>query len=450
MLPRLDEVGVDLTALGFAVSVSIVAAVIFGLAPALQVSRVQLVEGLRQGGKGTALGARAGWVRSAFVVAEIALAMVLVVGAGLLGRSLIALADVNLGFVADRLVVLRTVVPVAGREEAPRATAFYRDLLPEIHRIPGVVAAAGVTGLPTAVRSNGGYWIEGGPGPEQTGVRAPQAIFTVVTPDYFRTMRIPLTRGRDFAERDRLDAPIVNEALVRTSFPNGDALGRRIQCGLDSLEFMTIVGVVGDVRTAGPSRPAQPEIYMAFEQHPGPATALNLVARTAAADPLALGATLARRVRERNPDVPVKIDTMEGTLATAAAVPRFRTLLIGAFAVVALLLALAGVYGVMTYMVNQRLSEIGLRVALGASPRDVLALVVGYGARLTALGLTVGAALSLAGSRLLTGLLFGVTARDPSTLVGVALAVAVAALTACYIPGRRALRVDPAIALRAE
>lgn len=452
-LPRVDEVGVDVTALAFALGISLAASVIFGLAPALQVSRVQLVEGLRLGGKGSAAGARRGWTRNAFVVAEVALAVVLVVSAGLLGRSLIALAEVDLGFAADKLVVLRTSVPVAGREDAPRATAFYRGLLPDIRSTPGVVAAAGVFSLPTAVRSDGGYWLEGGPGPEQTGVRAPQAIFNVVTPDYFRAMRIPIVRGRDFTDADLFDAPfvaVVNEAFVRATFPDRDPIGHRIMWGLDTPAYMRIVGVVGDVRTRGPARPVQPEIYAAADQHPGPSTMLNVVARTEAMDPLALGNTLARIIRERNADVPVKIDTMEGTLAAATATPRFRTFLLVVFAAVALLLAVAGVYGVMAYTVSQRVSEIGIRVALGATPGEILRMIVGHGAKLAASGLVIGIALALGTSQLLQGLLFGVTARDPMILAGVTVIVAAAALGACYVPGRRALRVEPSIALRAE
>ena len=452
-LPRVDEVGVDVTALAFALGISLAASVIFGLAPALQVSRVQLVEGLRQGGKGSSSGARRGWTRHAFVVAEVALAVVLVVGAGLLGRSLIALAEVDLGFRVDRLVVVRTSVPVAGRDDAPRATAFYRGLLPEIRSTPGVVAAAGVFSLPTAVRSDGGYWIEGGPGPQETGVRAPQAIFNVVTPDYFRTMRIPIVRGRDFTDADVFDAPfvaVVNEAFVRATFPDREAIGHRIMWGLDTPAYMRIVGVVGDVRTRGPARPVQPEIYAAADQHPGPATALTIVARTDAMDPLAAGSTLARLIRQRNPDVPAKIDTMEGTLATATATPRFRTFLLVVFAAVALLLAVAGVYGVMAYTVSQRVPEIGIRVALGATPGEILRMIVGQGAKLAAGGLVLGIALALATTRLMQGLLFGVTARDPLILSGVTVVVAAAALGACYIPGRRALRVEPMTALRAE
>lgn len=406
-----------------------------------------------QGGKGSALGVRGGWARKAFVVTEIALAVALVMGAGLLGRSLIALASVDMGFERDRLVVLRTTVPVAGRPDFPRAIAAYRTLLSELRALPGVTSVSAVTSLPTVVRSNGGYWIEGGPGPEVLGMKSPQAVFNVIAPDYFQTLKVPLARGRDFNDGDRLDAPwvaVVNEQLAKDAFPGVDPIGRTIRCGLDSLEPMTIVGIVHDIRTRGPGRPVQAEIFMPYEQHQGPATSLNIVMRADAADPLALGATAARHIRERNPDVPVRVETMATTMESATATPRFRTVLLVTFAVVALVLAIAGVYGVMAYTVNQRVPEIGLRVALGASPGDVMSLVLRDGALLVVLGLAAGAALSYAGARFISGMLFGVSARDPLVFVGVSLLVALAAFGACLIPGRRALRVDPLIALRAE
>jgi putative ABC transport system permease protein len=452
-LPRLDEVSVDLTALGFALAISLACSVIFGLAPAWHVSRVDLADGIRQGGKGSSLGPRAGWARQAFVVSEVALAVALVMGAGLLGRSLVALAKVDMGFNQDRLVVLHTVVPVAGRDDFPRAMTVYRTLLTELRSLPGVISAGAVTSLPTIVRSSGGYWIQGGPGPDVVGMRAPQALFTVVTPDYFRTLQVPIVRGRDFADADRIDAPLVamiNEQLAKDAFPGVDPIGRTIQSGLDNLAPMTIVGIVRDIRTRGPARPVQAEIYMPYEQHQGPATALNIVLRTDVGEPSALGATAARHIRERNPDVPVRVESMETTMAGATAAPRFRTMLLVAFAAVALLLAVAGVYGVMAYTVNQRVPEIGLRVALGASPGDVLGLVLKDGGRLVAIGLLAGGALSFAGARFLNGLLFGVSATDPLVLAGVSLLVALAALGACYVPGRRALGVDPLLALRAE
>jgi predicted permease len=452
-LPRLDEIRVDGTVLTFALLVALAASVIFGLAPALQASRVQLVDGLRQSGKGASVGGRGGWARNAFVVSEIALAVVLVFGAALLGRSLLALAAVDMGFATERLLVLRTTVPIRGMNDAPRATAFYRDLLSDVRAVPGVDAIGGVTTLPTAIRSNGSYAIEGRSTIQTIGVNGPQALFTVVTPDYFRTLRVPVVTGRDFKDGDTRDAPfvaIVNQSLARAAFPGEDPIGRRIQCGLDSLEFMTIVGVVADIRTAGPSRPAQQELYMPFEQHPGPASALNLVARTQSTDPLALADTISRKIRARNPDVPVKTSTMEGTLELAAATPRFRTFLLIVFASVALLLAVAGVYGVMAYTVSQRLPELGVRVALGASPRRIMRLIAAQGAALAAAGLAIGLVLSLITGRLIEGLLFDVKSSDPLLLAIVCVTIALATLAACIVPGRRAVRVDPMIALRAE
>ena len=452
-LPRLDEVTVDLPVLVFALAVSMAASLLFGLAPAWHVARVDLADGLRQGGKGSALGARGALARKAFVVTEIALAVALVVGAALFGRSLIELARVDMGFERDRLVVLRTVVPVSGRDQFPRAMTVYRTLLSELRGLPGVVSAGAVTSLPTLIRSNGGYWIQGGPGPEVLGIKSPQALFTVVTPEYFRTLQVPVVRGRDFTDGDRIDAPfvtIVNEQLAKDAFPDVDPIGRTIRTGLDTLEPMTIVGIVKNIRTRGPGRPVQAEIYMPYEQHQGPATALNIVMRTSSDDPLALGATAARLIRTRNPEVPVRVETMEMTMAGATATPRFRTVLLVTFAVVALLLALAGVYGVMAYIVNQRVPEIGLRVALGASPLDVLRLVLRDGALLVGLGLLAGAGLSIAASRFISGLLFGVTATDPLVFAAVSALVALAALGACLVPSRRALSVDPLVALRAE
>jgi putative ABC transport system permease protein len=452
-LPRLDEVAVDLAALGFALLISVLASFVFGLAPAWHVSRVDLADGLRQGGKGSALGQRGGWARQAFVVVEIALAVTLVMGAGLLGRSLMALARVDMGFASEHLAVLRTTVPVSGADDFPRATAVYRGLLDDVRALPGVAAAGASSTVPSLPRSNGGYWVEGAPGPDALGIASPQALFTVITPGYFGALGIPVVRGRDFGEGDRRDAPmvaVVNEQLVKDAFPGVEPIGRTIRAGLDSLAPMTIVGVVKDIRTRGPARPVQAEIYFPYEQHPGPATALNLVVRSAAGDPLAAGAAAARVIRARRSDMPVRLEAMTTTLAAATATPRFRTALLVAFAVVALVLAVAGVYGVMSYTVGQRIPEIGLRVALGATPGDVLGMILKDGGLLIAAGLALGTVLTLAGSRALSGLLFGNSSRDPLTFAAVAGLVAAAALAACLVPGRRALRVDPLQSLRAD
>jgi putative ABC transport system permease protein len=450
-LPRLDEIHVDAAALLFAIAIALAASLLFGLAPALQASDLQLVDGLRQGGKGTSIGGRGGLARSAFVVVEIALAVVLVTGAGLLGRSLAALAAVDMGFTPEQLLVLRTSVPVRDRADAPRAVAFYRDLLPQLRALPGITALAAVRSPPTIVNSNGAYRLEGDNDPFT--VNSPQALFNVVTPGYFQTLGVPVRRGREVADGDTYDAPpvaVINEALARASFPGQDPIGRRIQCGLDRPDFMTIVGVVGDLRARGPARPPLPEIYMPFAQHPNYATAMTIVARTSARDPRALADTIRRKIGERNPDVPLGVSTMEETIALATSGSRFQTFLLVVFAGIALILALAGVYGVMAYTVSQRIPELGVRIALGASPHDIRGLVLGDGARLAAVGLAAGLALALLSGRILQGLLFGITPRDPVVLTLVTVAVAAATLAACYVPVRRAVGVDPMVALRAE
>ena len=451
--PRVADVRVDSMVLVFALSVALVASFLFGLAPALHVSKVRLTEGLRQGGKGSSTGARTGIARSVLVVAEIALAVVLVVGAGILIRSLVALTTVDMGFDSKRLMVLTTAVPVSDFKEASKATDLYRELLADVRQIPGVESAAGVRSIPSRIRSAGAYSVEGRVAFTESPSSAPQAVLNVVTPTFFETLRVPMRKGRDFNDSDRRGAPmvaIINEALAREAFPGEDPLGRRLQCGLDSPEFMTIVGVVSDIRTGGPASPLQSEIFMPYEQHPGPSTSLNIMVRSSMDNPMSLVETIRRKVTALNPDVPVKAATMEGTLGEATGRERFQTFLLGAFAAIALFLALAGIYGVMTYTVNQRVPELGVRIALGATPRNILGLIVGHGARLALIGLVLGIVLALLSGRLLEGLLFGVTARDPLSLVGVSVLVAVATLAACYIPGRRAVRVDPMTALRAE
>ena len=294
--------------------------------------------------------------------------------------------------------------------------------------------------LLVAVRSAAAGLAGAGIGPgDRVGVRIPSG-----TAELYTAILGVLVIQRVRVRRQSL------ETLARAHFGDADPIGRRIQCGLDSLDFMTIVGVTADVRTSGPALPATPEIYMPFEQHPGPATSMNIVARSSRDNPLALAETIRRRIATRNADVPVKAFTMEGTLDTASETPRFRTVLLVAFAVVALVLAVAGIYGVMSYTVTQRIPELGVRIALGAAPSSILLLVLRQGAALAATGVAVGLALSLIAGRFMEGLLFGVDADDPLILGAMTLAVADASLAACLIPGRRAVRVDPMVALRAE
>jgi predicted permease len=452
-LPRAAEIAVDWRVAAFALGASIAAAVIFGVAPALQASRVDLNAVLRQGGRGEVGGGSGALLRNALVVVEIAFAVALVVGASLLIRSFETLARVDLGFRQDHLLVAESTVPSNNLASARAAMRFYATVLDKLTAVPGVRSAAAVRGLPaTAIHASGGYWLEGGPGPDAGIVAAPQAMFTVVTPDYFKTMGVPVLRGREFSARDAYDAPrvaIINEALARQSFPNADPIGHRIEAGLDSPEFMTIVGVVGNVRQRDPARPPSPELYYPFEQHPGAATSMRIVARTAV-EPAAIAARLREIARAENSQVPLRIGTMDDTMSTAVATPRFRTLLVGVFAALAFVLAMAGVYGVMAYAVSRRRAEIGVRMALGAASTDVLRLVLRDALRLALAGIVLGCGLAFAVAQGLRGMLFGVQPADPFVFVAVPIALLLTAVLASAVPARRAAAIDPMLALRAD
>jgi predicted permease len=277
-------------------------------------------------------------------------------------------------------------------------------------------------------------------------------VLSIVAPGTFAALGIPLKSGRDFSDSDTLDRPfvaVVNEALVRKSFPNQNALGRTIFCPFDSFKSMTIIGVVGDVRQRGPELEPMPECYMTYGQHAFNGATLSVVARTVG-DPNGLTETLRRLARERSPDVPMKFTTMETTLSESVAAPRFRTLLLAVFAGLALCLAMAGVYGVMAYAVSQRSNEVGLRIALGASTGSVLRLVLSQGLALAGLGLALGLAAAVTVTRLLTSMLFRVQSNDPVVYLAVTVLLGMVALVASYVPARRASKIDPLTAIRQE
>jgi len=450
-VPRLAETRIDGWVLAFTFAVSLAASLLFGLAPALHASRVNLNDALKQGARAGA-GGGAGRLRAALVVAEIALSVMLLAGAGLLIRSFIALQNVTLGFRPENVLLMGASVPAADLDGARRATRFYKDLLSEVVALPGVIAAGAERTPPGSIISWGGYWLDRLPTAEEAAIAAPQAVFSVVAPGTFAALGIPLKAGRDFHAGDTYDAPftaVINESLARKSFPGQDPIGRLIFCGLDSMKGMKIVGVVGDIRQGGPAGAPRPEIFMPYEQHPFPATSMSLVVRTAS-EPGWFAETVRRKARQISPDVPVRFTTLEASLGENVAAPRFRTLLFGIFAVLAVGLAMAGVYGVMAYVVGQRANEIGLRMALGASQGAVMGMVIRQGLALAAIGVALGLAGAAAATRLLAGLLFEVKPGDPATYAGVAGLLAVVALAASYVPARRATKVDPLAALRQE
>jgi predicted permease len=452
-IPRLDEVRMDGPVFLFALALAGLASVLSGLAPARWSARPDLEAGLRQNSTRGSVGRISGRVRAALVIAEVALSLVLLSGAGLLLRSFVALTCVDLGFSTDRLLLTSTSVPVDSEDEARRATEFQRDLIERIAVQPGVRRVAGVRTTPFAgARSDGGYWIDGGrtyrPG-EQPG-----AQMQIVTPGYFDVMGISIQRGRDFTAADAWGRPqvaLINERLARDAFGRENPLGRRIRCGLSvqSGQGMEIVGVVKDARQIAPGEPAMPEIFMPYLQHPLPGSHLTLIVQTRL-EPHALAVAIRRTARSLNPEVPVRFSTMDEVVRDALAYPRFRAVLIGCFAVLATCLAILGIYGVISYLVGQRTGEIGLRLALGARPRDVFRFVIGGSMRLVVWGLALGLAGTLALSRVLATLLFGVEPQDPLTIASVLALLALAALAGSSIPALRAARLDPLVALRQE
>jgi len=417
----------------------VLASLLFGLAPALQVWRVDLNKSLKQGTTGAARG---------LVVAEIALSIMLLITAGLLLKSFVALQNVSLGFRPERVLVMGTSFPASDPESQKRAVLFYKELLGEIAATPGVLKVSAVRTLPVRISANGTYFID-----QRTDIaNPPHAVYSIAAPGAFATLGIPLVEGRDFDDRDTFDAPftaIVNQKLATETFPGQDPIGHLINWGMDSPEPMKIVGVVGNVRQAGPAASPESEIFAPYLQHPGPSTGLNILARTAL-EPDALFQTLRQKAQALSPNVPVKFTALQASVSENVAAPRFRTLLLGGFAALAVILAMAGIYGVMSYVAGQRSNEIGLRMALGASRSDVLWLILRQALALAGAGIVLGLLCAAAVTQLLQSMLFEVNPTDPLTYIAVIAALAAVVLGASYIPARRAMRVDPMVALRYE
>jgi putative ABC transport system permease protein len=478
-VPRLDDLRFDWQAFAFTAAVSLVTGLLFGLAPAIRAARPDLQEALKEGGRGAASSRRVRRMGNLLVIGEVALAMLLLVGAGLIVQSFIRLQLADPGFATGRLLTIKVNVPDykygrttnasrPGSQEFVSRIRLYREVEERLNALPGVESAAISTRLPVAN------------GPTPTGIsianpargRAPVAEdsedcerlrqnglpchgavgVNSVTPAYFRTMGMRLISGRLFDERDTADSPmvaVISETAARKYWPDGDPIGKSFALDFSSwFPKAEIIGVVSDIKTDGLNMPPYPEIYRPDSQLPS--DDCHLIIRTKAA-PEALAAAAREEMGRIDRDIPLRgVRTMEVLIADTLWRARLSAWLFGLFAALAATLAAAGLYGVMSYSVNQRAQEIGLRMALGAESRDVLRMVIGEGFKLTVVGLALGLAAAFALSRLIASQLFGVTATDPLTYVGVATLLAMVAMAACYIPARRAARVDPMVALRCE
>jgi putative ABC transport system permease protein len=450
-LPRANEIGLDWRVAAFTAALSLLTGVFFGLIPALQSSRIDLQSELKEGA-GAGGGAQTNWLRGGLVVLEVAATLVLLIGAGLLIKSFIRLYETDLGFKAENILTMSLALPQAKYPDAQAAAAFHQKLLERVAALPGARSAGVINYLPLQQWGfNGGIDIEG-QGPYEPG-REPLAEFRAISPDYFRTLGIPLVSGRSFTSQDQgvsARVVIVNQALAQKYMPGQDPIGKRIRAIGD--DWRTVVAVVGDVRQSGVTQVARAEVFVPVTQAIWTSLTQTMsLAVRADAEPEALIAAVRNAVREVDPAQPVfNVKTMEAVVADSISDRRLNMLLLGIFAAVALTLAVIGIYSVMSYTVSQSAREIGIRMALGARPMDVWKLVVGQGMGLTLVGVSLGVAGAFGLTRLMATLLYGVTVTDPLTFAAVSALLVIVALLACFVPARRATKVDPMVALRNE
>ena len=438
--------------LGFTMATLVATTFLFGLAPALQSAKPKVAERLKEMGRSSLQSPRNRRFRSALVVCEIALAVVLLVGAGLMVRTLAQLSQVNLGFNPRNLLTLR--VPLSGdRYKEPQSRAqFWEHVVARVEALPGVEAASASRGVP--ITGWAGQFFTTADNPNPPAGQVPDANYVIVGPDYFRTMQIPLRRGRGFNDHDTQGAErvvIVNEKLGQTSWPGQDPLGKQLRVG-DDTPWLSVIGVAGDVLSQGAEWGIHSEMYVPVGQYPWLQGPQNLVVRTSrGVKPKNVIRAVIEEIHHINKDVPVAdVQTMEQIALEPMAQQRMVMALLVAFAGLALGLSTLGIYSVLSYSIAQRTREIGVRMALGAEPRSVLRLVVGGGAGLALLGIALGIAAAVALTRLMTDLLYGVRATDPVTFIAVTMVLLVTSILACYVPARRAMSVDPVIALRYE
>lgn len=454
-----EALHIHLPVLLFAIAASAFTVLICSLIPALHLRRLDLVGILKQAPSRGFIGG-ASRSRNFIVVGQVALCCILCVAAALFSRSMLALINTPLGVNSEGVLVMYADEPAFSMAQYLGAIRTFENVLEQIRRLPDVQSAAAVMGLPTGrYGSNGSYLVEGvhiQPGQDPFKMnwphKLPWALFSLASPDYFSTVGIRLLAGRDFTPRDRYEAPfiaIISESLARQSFGTSDPIGRRIYCGLDSPKPMTIVGVVKDVRQDSPGSPPEPEIYMPFQQHPYFANELQLVMRTRS-KPANLIPEVRTTLNRIDPLMAIRFSTFSEMVQDSVSAPRFRAGLAIAFALFAIALAMSGVYGAMMYAVTERRTEVGVRMALGATPRSVLGLISRRAFALAFAGLCLGLPASVALSRFASSLLYGIHLLDPATYLIGALTVVGVVLAAAFVPALRAARVDPAVALRSE
>jgi putative ABC transport system permease protein len=450
-LPRLEQVDVNSRVLLFAIGISVVTALLFGLAPALQKTRLNLQDVLKEGAHTATAGSARQYFRRALVVTQVAIAFVLLVGAGLLARSFAALLEVNPGFAANKALTLE--VQLARRTPEQRA-AFLNQTLEKLAAMPGVAGAGAASALPfhdNQVAQPTTIKIEGRPSVAPEGDATANLIS--VTPDYFHALGVPLLGGRPLTRFDTKDVPVavINHTMALRYWPGEDPIGRKISFRSYGGSFTTeIVGVVGDTRTAGLEIEPKPEVFVSHASSIGYPNSMTYFVRTAT-DPLGLLSAVKEKIREGDKNQAFSsIATIDQLVERSLNQRRFNLLLLASFAVLALILAGVGLYGLISFMTAQRTREIGIRMAFGADRRDVMKLIIGQGMRLTLAGVVIGLLASFALTRLIESLLFRISATDPVTFVLIAFVLVTVPLLACYIPARRATKVDPMVALRYE
>ena len=450
-LPRAVEIHLSLPVLAFTLGVSVLTAVLFSLVPALRAARVDPAEALKQNILRGMNSKRSTALRNSLVVAEVAATFVLSVGAGLLLHTMMELTACDMGYDVRQLLVVDADVPAHADEDYRRALRQFDEMFTKLGAIPGVERAAGIMGLPTGEYGSNGYYETQGGAPVSPDDK-PWALFSVASPGYFRTMEIPMKRGRDFGAQDTDKSAmvaVISESLARQSFGDADPVGKQIRCGLDTDKWMTIVGVVSDVRQDSPADKPGPALYMPMTQHPFFANQIHIVLRTRVT-PLSLMPAAERTIRSVNPLAALRFTTMDRMVSNSVATHRFRAVLTAGFALVALLLATMGVYGTVAFTVAQRTFEIGVRMAFGADRLVIMLDVVKGAAWLAAWGIAIGFALSLMLTRSLTAMLADVRPADPASICAAALILMATALIAGLVPGWRAMRVEPMTALRTD